>query len=195
MITAPSDIEKALYTQGFFRVAGVDEAGRGPLAGPVVAAAVILPCEIPGVNDSKKLSEKRRAILAERIINEATAYAYGIVPPETIDKINILQATLMAMKMAIENLQPPADYAIIDGNALPNIAIPSRAIIKGDALSHSIAAAAILAKTHRDEIMRALDSQYPHYGFARHKGYGTAHHMAAIRLHGISAVHRRSFCK
>jgi ribonuclease HII len=177
------------------RIAGVDEAGRGPLAGPVVAAAVILDPARPirGLNDSKKLSASRREALAEQIRSNALAVGVGIAAPEVIDRINILQATLMAMQQAIADLQPAAEEAIIDGNQLPRLTIPARTLIGGDGLHPAISAASIIAKTHRDAIMTALDDEYPGYGFARHKGYPTAAHLEALERLGPCPAHRQSF--
>lgn len=176
-------------------VCGVDEAGRGPLAGPVVAAAVLLDPDRPiaGLDDSKKLSEKKRLQLAEEICRTAIAWAVAEASVEEIDRINILQASLLAMCRAVEMLAVPPESALVDGNKCPNLAIPVEAIIKGDGKIASIAAASILAKTTRDAHMRVLHEQYPHYGFDRHMGYPTAAHFAALRVHGASPVHRRSF--
>ena len=182
-------------------VAGIDEAGRGPLAGPVVAAAVILPpgLDIPGVNDSKKLSATKRNALAMEIKQKATAYAYGIVNVNTIEKINILQSTMYAMTIAARGLKPCPSKLLIDGNRLPenlpkHLATRAQAIIQGDQTQLVIAAASILAKVKRDEIMIALHNMYPQYGFAQHKGYGTKTHREAIKAHGLCPHHRESFC-
>jgi len=176
-------------------VCGVDEAGRGPLAGPVVAAAVILDPKRPiaGLDDSKKLSEKKRLQLAEEIRRTAIAWAVAEASVEEIDQINILQASLLAMCRAVEQLSVPPESALVDGNKCPRLAIPVEAIVKGDGKIASIAAASILAKTMRDAKMRALHEHYPHYGFDRHMGYPTAAHFAALRVHGASPVHRRTF--
>lgn len=176
-------------------ICGVDEAGRGPLAGPVVAAAVILDPQQPivGLNDSKKLSPKKRERLAAEIRQKAIAWAIAEASTEEIDTINILQATLLAMRRAIENLQPSADIAEVDGLHGPKVAIPVKAIVDGDANEPHISAASILAKTHRDTLMTALAERYPAYGFARHKGYGTALHLQALQTHGPCPEHRRSF--
>jgi len=176
-------------------VCGIDEAGRGPLAGPVVAAAVILDASapIPGLNDSKKLSEKKRDVLAELIKSQALAWAVAEASVDEIDQLNILQATLLAMRRAVEALQPAADSALVDGNRCPRLNIPVQAVVKGDGSIAPIAAASILAKTHRDRIMLGLHTEFPHYGFDRHMGYPTAAHFAALREHGASPVHRRSF--
>ena len=181
--------------QGYTAVCGVDEAGRGPLAGPVCAAAVILPAGlvIEGVNDSKKLSEKKREELFPVICEKALAYGIGWADEREIDEINILQATYRAMKRAVESLPLTADYALIDGNRMPPLAIPGMTIIKGDALSMSIAAASILAKVSRDRVMVQFSREYPQYGFEQHKGYGTAAHVQALREYGPCPLHRQSF--
>jgi len=177
------------------RQAGVDEAGRGPLAGPVVAAAVILDPDRPidGLADSKVLSPSRRETLADLIRERALAIGIGVAEPELIDRINILQATMTAMRWAIEALDPAAESAIVDGNRVPALAIPARYLIGGDGLEPAISAASIIAKTHRDGIMVELDRQHPAYGFARHKGYGTPAHLAALEQHGPCPAHRQSF--
>lgn len=188
--------ENEALAHGFSSVCGVDEAGRGPLAGPVCAAAVILPAGlvIEGVNDSKKLSEKKREMLFDIICEKAVAYSIVMVSNEVIDQINILQATFMAMTQAVEGLSIPADFAYIDGNAVPpQLGIPAQAVVKGDALSMSIACASILAKVSRDRLMLEYAERYPEYGFAKHKGYGTAAHYAALRECGMTPIHRRSF--
>ena len=176
-------------------VCGIDEAGRGPLAGPVVAAAVILdPARpIPGLNDSKKLSEKKRLVLAEMIRERAIAWAVAEASVEEIDRINILQASLLAMQRAVAGLAVRPISALIDGNRCPQLDIPAEAIIQGDGKIASIAAASILAKTVRDAGMRVLHAQYPQYGFDRHMGYPTAAHFKTLEEHGASPVHRRSF--
>ena len=176
-------------------VCGVDEAGRGPLAGPVVAAAVILDPErpIPGLNDSKKLSEKKRIALAALIRERAIAWAVAEASVAEIDQINILQASLLAMQRAVAALSVKAESALIDGNRCPQLEIPAEAIIQGDGKIASIAAASILAKTVRDAGMLALHAEYPQYGFDRHMGYPTAAHFKALEAHGVSPVHRRSF--
>ncbi|MBS1130352.1 MAG: RNase [Proteobacteria bacterium] len=176
-------------------VCGIDEAGRGPLAGPVVAAAVILDPERPiaGLNDSKKLSEKKRDALAEIIRERALAWAVAEATVEEIDRLNILQATMLAMQRAVAALQVKAESALVDGNRCPKLDIPCEAVVKGDGKIASIAAASILAKTVRDAGMLVLHAQYPQYGFDRHMGYPTAAHFAALEAHGASAVHRRSF--
>ena len=182
-----------IYCSGL--VAGVDEVGRGPLIGDVVTAAVILDPEkrIEGLRDSKKLSEKKRESLASQVREEAIAFAIGRASPLEIDELNILHATMLAMKRAVESLPVAADSALIDGNRLPDLKIPSKFVIKGDDTYACIAAASILAKVERDADMRELDSQYPEYGFAKHKGYPTKAHLEAIQKFGILDAHRRSF--
>ena len=189
------EIEESLYGKGYKFIAGVDEAGRGPLAGPVCAAAVILPegTVIEGINDSKKLSEKKREKLFDIILETAVAYSVEFVEPNVIDDINIRQATSLAMHTAVEKLSMAADFVIIDGNDKISYDIPYEYIVKGDARSQSIAAASILAKVSRDRLMLKLDKKYPEYGFAKHKGYGTKEHMESIRKYGVSEVHRKSF--
>ncbi len=191
------DIEKEALAEGFRLVCGVDEAGRGPLCGPVCAAAVILPvdCEIEGINDSKKLSEKKREQLFDIIKEKAVAYSIQLVDAATIDEINILQATFLAMRRAVESLDPKPDIALIDGNGRPGLAIAEKTVIKGDAKSVSVAAASILAKVTRDRYMLEADKRYPEYFFAKHKGYGTKLHYEAIAEHGICPEHRRTFLK
>jgi ribonuclease HII len=188
--------EERLWSTGCENVAGVDEAGRGPLAGPVVAAAVIFPrgCAVDGVDDSKKLSASKRDALFDEIRVRALAVGVGIVDHEEIDRINILQATFKAMAMALDNLAIRPDHVLVDGNRFAGYDIPFTTIVHGDGLSHAIAAASIIAKVTRDRIMLALDASYPAYGFSRHKGYGTAEHRAAILHHGLCPIHRRSFC-
>jgi ribonuclease HII len=173
--------------------AGVDEVGRGPLAGPVVTAAVILLHPIDGVTDSKKLTPSKRKRLAERIKQEAVCYAYGRVEAHEIDEINIHQATLLAMKRAIEGLSIQPDNVLVDGLYVPQVAMPCQAIVKGDSLIMEIGAASILAKVLRDEEMEAMDQLYPGYGFASHKGYPTAQHRAALMTLGACAIHRQSY--
>ncbi|WP_430434048.1 ribonuclease HII [Methyloversatilis sp.] len=178
------------------KIAGVNEAGRGPLCGPVYAAAVILdPLRpIDGLNDSKKLSEKKREALAPLIRERALAWAVGIATVEEIDRLNILHATMLAMRRAVEGLAVPPDQVLIDGNRVPpGLTVPARAIVGGDASEAAISAASILAKTGRDHEMMALAALYPQYGIAKHKGYPTAEHLAALRIHGPSPIHRRSF--
>lgn len=190
-----SEYENEARKNGFMVIAGLDEAGRGPLAGPVVAGCCVLDPEVMvlGVNDSKKLSEKKRAELFPLIQEKALSYGVGIVDEKVIDQINILEATKLAMKKAIEALSVQPDLLLIDALRLPDLAIRQEDIIKGDAKSVSIAAASILAKETRDRIMREYDSVYPEYGFAKHKGYGTKEHIEAIRKYGPCPIHRRSF--
>ncbi|HBA72916.1 MAG: ribonuclease HII [Geobacteraceae bacterium GWC2_55_20] len=187
--------EKFAHTQGFQRIAGVDEVGRGPLAGPVMAAAVILPpgLQIPGIDDSKKLSPLKREILFDVITSKALAIGTGIVEPEVIDSINILQATRLAMLNAVGQLSPLPDFLLIDGITPINTSIPQKTIKKGDSLSLSIAAASIIAKVTRDRLMVEMDKLYPGYGFAGHKGYGSALHLEAIRRLGPCPIHRLTF--
>ena len=189
------EIENALWEKGYQAVAGIDEAGRGPLAGPVCAAAVILPQHtiIEGINDSKKLSAKKRESLFTEIQKAAVAYAVEFVYPDVIDAINIRQATHLAMERAVAALSVAPDFLIIDGNDRIPFSVPGEYIIKGDAKSQTIAAASILAKVTRDRYMIELDAQYPVYQFAKHKGYGTKAHMQAIQTYGVSPVHRKSF--
>ena len=190
--------ENQAGSEGFLTVCGVDEAGRGPLAGPVFAAAVVLRQGqiIEGANDSKKLSAKKREALFDVIVREAADYCVASVDEATIDEINILQATYLAMSKAVAGLKNPPDLCLIDGNRVPpQIEAPCRAIVKGDALSMSIACASILAKVSRDHFMLELDRRYPQYQFARHKGYGTELHIEMLRQYGASPVHRRSFLK
>lgn len=189
--------EKQAASRGCRAVCGIDEAGRGPLAGPVCAAAVILPpgCEIPGLDDSKKLTEKKRELLFPLITQKALAYGIGWASVEEIDQINILQATFLAMARAVEALQTPPDWAMVDGNRMPPLPVPGETIVKGDGKSASIAAASILAKVSRDRVLRQMDGQYPQYGFAKHKGYGTKAHYEAIKAYGVLPVHRKSFLK
>ncbi len=192
------DYERTLWNQGLRLIAGVDEVGRGPLAGPVVAAAVILPprCRfawLGDVRDSKLLLAPKREKLAERIRERALAVGVGIVPPDRIDAIGIAPAGRLAMAEALSSLTPVPQYALIDAFTLPEIDIPHQGIIDGDALSLSIAAASIVAKVHRDHIMGMYDALYPEYGFAHHKGYSTSEHLAALSRHGPCRIHRRSF--
>ncbi|MCD7860238.1 MAG: ribonuclease HII [Firmicutes bacterium] len=191
------DYEAALYSEGVEQICGVDEAGRGPLAGPVCAGAVILPpyLEIPGLNDSKKLSDRRRRELFPVICSSAIAYGIGWASSEEIDEINILQATFLAMKRAVEQLGGRADYILLDGNRETDFGIPVKTIVKGDSLSANIAAASILAKVSRDEYMEKMARQYPGYGFEIHKGYGTRTHYAALETLGACPIHRQSFLK
>ena len=189
--------ENEAKAEGFQIVCGIDEAGRGPLAGPVCAAAVILPegCVIEGVNDSKKLTEKKREALFDVIKEKALAYSIAVADEKEIDEINILQATYLAMKTAVEGLDVPADYALIDGNRMPPISIDGETVVKGDAKSMSIAAASILAKVSRDRFMLEIDKKYPQYQFSKHKGYGTTLHYEMLSEHGVSDCHRLSFLK
>ena len=191
------EIEDALYEQGIRNICGVDEAGRGPLAGPVCAAAVILPehLELPGLNDSKKLTDKKRRELYPIIKEQAIAYGIGFASEEEIDEINILQATFLAMQRAIDQLEGKAEFALIDGNREKDFGIPVMTVVKGDSRSASIAAASVLAKVARDDVMLAMAEEYPEYGFEIHKGYGTKAHYAALAEHGASPVHRQSFLK
>ena len=185
-------------SKGYKLVCGVDEAGRGPLAGPVCAAAVILPdnCEIEGLNDSKKISEKKREALFDIIKEKAIAYSIAYGSLEEIEEYNILEATYLAMNRAIEGLNTKADFALIDGNRVPKgIKIPCETVVKGDSKSCSIAAASILAKVTRDRLMLEYDKKYPQYLFAQHKGYGTKAHYEAIKQHGVCEIHRLSFLK
>ncbi len=194
-MTGLSRRERALVASGVARFAGVDEAGRGPLAGPVVAAAVMFApsIRIEGVHDSKQLTANERAELAERIRASAESWAIGVAEPEEIDRVNILQASIIAMHRAIEALQPRPELLLVDGNQFHHPALPFETIVRGDATCFSIAAASILAKEHRDCIMTQLAVVYPQYDFASNKGYPTPGHIEAIRLHGTSPVHRRSF--
>ncbi len=187
--------EKMYINEGYKFVCGVDEAGRGPLAGDVYAAAVILPVGliIEGVNDSKKLSEKKREYLFDVIKEKALCYNIAHVSAAEIDKLNILKATLLAMKRAVDGLSLKADFAMIDGNQVPNLDIPCKVIIKGDALSHSIAAASILAKVTRDRVMKEEALKYPNYFFEKHKGYGTKLHIEMIKKYGPCRIHRKTF--
>lgn len=190
-------IEQDLRSQGFSAICGVDEAGRGPLCGPVVAAACILPeGYIPtGLNDSKKLSPKKRDLLFDEIREHAIAYAVAEASVEEIDSMNILEADLLAMRRAIDALSVKADFALIDGNIARDFQLPAKAVIGGDAISPSIAAASILAKVTRDRQCLELDKEYPQYGIAKHKGYGTKAHMDALRQYGPSPIHRKTFLR
>ena len=191
--------EREFFKKGYRLVAGVDEVGRGPLAGPVVAAAVILPLDeekrILGINDSKKLSAKKREALAEQIKEAAVAYAIQEVSHEVIDEINILQATRLAMKGAIEQLSPAPDFVLTDGNMTLDIVTGQESIVKGDAKVASIGAASILAKVYRDALMAEYAKKFPWYGFERNAGYGTKEHVDAIREKGICTIHRKTFVK
>lgn len=189
--------EDLYIEKGYTRIAGIDEAGRGPLAGPVIAAAVILDRKkvIFGIKDSKKLSEKKREYLYTEIINNALSVGVGIVDESTIDSINIRNATHLAMKKAIESLSLKPDYLLIDAETLSGVDIPQSSIIKGDSLSISIAAASIIAKVERDKLISSYENIYPGYGFAKHKGYGTKQHFESIRKYGLLPIHRKSFTK
>ena len=197
-LTKLKEIEKDLYGKGFQKICGIDEAGRGPLAGPVVVAGVIMPKDsmIEGVNDSKKVSEKKREKLYDLILEEAISYSVSIIDKDVIDEINILNATKQGVTEVVEGLQVKPDLILVD--ALTHIntkGIPYDSIIKGDAKCYNIAAASIIAKVTRDRIMRQWDEIYPQYGFVAHKGYGTAKHIQAIKEYGLTPIHRRSFTK
>ena len=197
---APIDLwayEREAFDAGIRLICGVDEAGRGPLAGPVCAAAVILPpgLEIPGLNDSKKLTDKKRRELYDIMIEQAVSYGIAFASEQEIDEINILQATFLAMERAMQKLSPQPELALIDGNRTKDFGLPVRTIVKGDSLSASIAAASILAKVTRDRLMEEYDAQYPQYGFAVHKGYGTKRHYETLREFGPSPIHRKTFLK
>ncbi|MBQ8379408.1 MAG: ribonuclease HII [Clostridia bacterium] len=190
------EIEESLYEKGYKLVCGVDEAGRGPLCGPVVAAAVILkPGQmIDGVNDSKKISEKKREKLYEDIMANALAVGVGMSDVDVIEDVNILNATKLAMKQAISNLKIQPEYVLIDGNQMIDITMDAETVVSGDAKSESIAAASIIAKVTRDRMLLEWDKEYPEYGFAKHKGYGTKAHIEAIGKYGLTPLHRKSFC-
>ncbi len=191
------EFEKKHYDEGYTAVCGCDEAGRGPLCGPVVAAAVILPLdiEIDGLDDSKKLTEKKREALYDIIIEKAIAYGIAECTAEEIDEYNILNASMIAMNRAVNMLSVTADFALIDGNCSRGFNIPTETVVKGDSKSYSIAAASILAKVTRDRGCIELDKQYPMYGIAKHKGYPTKDHMNAVREHGVAPIYRRTFLK
>ena len=191
------EIEDSFFAEGVQLICGVDEAGRGPLAGPVCAAAVILPphIEIPGLNDSKKLSDKRRRELMPVIKEKSLAWGVGFASHQEIDDINILQATFLAMERAIANLNVKPDLALIDGNREKDFGIPVKTVVKGDSRSASIAAASVIAKVTRDDLMLKEAEKYPAYGFEIHKGYGTKAHYEALRLYGPSPIHRMTFLK
>lgn len=191
------EIEQQHYIQGYNMICGVDEAGRGPLAGPVCAAAVILPpnIDIPGLDDSKKMSDKRRRELFPVIKEKAVAYGIAMIDHDKIDEINILQATLLAMEQAIAQLSIKPDLALIDGNREKDFGVQAKTVVHGDSLSASIAAASVLAKVTRDDYMLEMATKYPEYGFDVHKGYGTKAHYAALREFGPSAIHRMTFLK
>lgn len=189
------DYEKECIKQGYKTIAGIDEAGRGALAGPVIAAAVILPidCHIEGLKDSKQLTSRQRSLLVEEIQGVAISVGIGSADNHEIERINILQATLQAMRNAVKQLIHPPDYILVDGIQMPKTDMPGQAIPKGDSLSVSIAAASVVAKTTRDRLMIEFDTTYPNYGFSKHKGYPTVTHRQAIVQHGISEIHRKSF--
>ena len=191
------EFEKQKRAEGYELICGVDEAGRGPLAGPVFAEAVILPSdyEIEGINDSKKLTPQKREKLFDEIVEHAVAYSIQSCDQETIDEINILQATMLAMKTAVESLSIVPDIVFVDGNRLPKWEIPSESVVKGDATSASIAAASILAKVSRDRFMMEMDEKYPEYDFAKHKGYPTKLHYEKLREYGPCEIHRKTFLK
>ena len=191
------EIENGCFAEGYNILCGVDEAGRGPLAGPVCAAAVILPpnAEIPGLNDSKKLTDKKRRELMPVIKEMAIGYGIAFADEKEIDEINILQATYLAMKRAIDMLPVKPDLALVDGNRAGDFGLPVKTVVKGDSLSASIAAASILAKVTRDDLMLSLAEKYPQYGFEIHKGYGTKAHYAALTEHGPCEIHRMTFLK
>lgn len=190
-------LEVEISARGYTHICGVDEAGRGPLCGPVVAAACILPMGfvLEGLNDSKKLSAKRRDALFDLICENAVAYSIAEASVEEIDRLNILEADLLAMRRAVASLPVPADFILIDGNIARDFSLPARAVIHGDAISPSIAAASILAKVTRDRKCLELDAMYPQYGIAKHKGYGTKEHMEALRQYGPSPIHRKQFIR
>ena len=194
-LMAMNAFELTCQQNGYRQIAGIDEAGRGALAGPVIAAAVILPinCTLDGLNDSKQLSPKQRERLYDEIHRVAVSIAVGSMDNQVIDRLNILNATLLAMQQAVKKLNPQPDYILVDGIHLPQVDIPSKAIPKGDTLSYSIAAASIIAKTTRDRRMCALDHTYPNYGFLKHKGYPTSRHRQAIARFGASDIHRHTF--
>lgn len=191
------EIEDENYAEGFHVICGVDEAGRGPLAGPVCAAAVILPphTRIPGLNDSKKLTDKKRRELFPVICEQALAYGIGMATEQEIDEINILQATFLAMQRALDGLQVRPDLALIDGNRQKDFGLPVKTVVKGDSLSANIAAASVLAKVTRDDLMIRQAEQFPEYGFEIHKGYGTKAHYAALEQYGPSPIHRMTFLR
>jgi len=191
------EYEEKHYNEGYTAICGCDEAGRGPLCGPVVAAAVILPrgLTIEGLDDSKKLTEKKREALFEVIKEKALAYCIAEASPEEIDEINILNASMLAMRRAVAGLSVEADFALIDGNCSRGFEIPTETVVKGDSKSYSIAAASVLAKVTRDRGCIELDRLYPEYGIAKHKGYPTKDHMDAVRKHGVAPIYRKSFLK
>lgn len=187
--------ERSALGAGFTCIAGLDEAGRGPLAGPVVAAAVVLPhgLLIPGLTDSKQVPEQERERLFAAIQAQAVCFGVGIADEQTIDEVNILQATIIAMERALQALDPHPDYLLLDAISLPRVPLPQKPLIKGDCRSHSIAAASILAKVTRDRMMVELHEKYPHYHFQKHKGYGTKEHLSLLREHGPCDAHRKTF--
>jgi ribonuclease HII len=197
MLSSPLPIDQQLRESGYSLIAGVDEAGRGPLAGPVFAAAIILPPSngLPDTMDSKKLSPTRREALYDQIISVAVAWHVSSIENQIIDRINILQATLKAMVEAVRNLSDTPEMILVDGSHTPFVDSHSRALKKGDGISQSIGAASVLAKVLRDRAMAQYHEEYPQYGFARHKGYGTREHLDAIALHGPCPIHRRSFAR
>lgn len=190
-------IERGLRENGYNFIAGVDEAGRGPLAGPVYAAAVILPsgCIIEGLNDSKKLSEKKREKLYDIIIDKAVSYSVQSVCEAVIDEVNILNAVFIAMNKAVQSLNPPPDYVLVDGNRIKDMKFPCETVVKGDSKSINIAAASILAKVSRDRYIKEISDKYPEYNFAKHKGYGTKEHIEVLKKLGPCEIHRKSFLK
>ncbi len=192
-LTTLLSIEATVWAQGFARIAGVDEAGRGPLAGPLVAAAVVLTAPVPGLNDSKRLTASQRETLCSQIMADGHDVGIAIKSAETIDRYGIQQANMSAMLEAVAALRTPPDYVLVDGYALTGLEQPALRVVKGDARSLSIAAASIVAKETRDRMLFQLDMQYPAYGFARHKGYGTREHLDALGTHGPCPEHRRSF--
>ena len=195
MDTNPEQFEKEARKQGYSKIAGIDEAGRGPLAGPVLAAAVILPREfhLPHLDDSKRLSHKRREQLFDAIYEQAVSIGIGIVDPAEIDRINILQASLVSMRMAVDNLRPAPDYLLVDGTFPIRSPVPQQVIKHGDSRSASIAAASVIAKVTRDRLMGLYDDEFPEFGFLKNKGYGTEKHRAAIRAFGHCSIHRKTF--
>ena len=199
-LTKLKEIEEEIYNQNenIKYICGIDEAGRGPLAGPVVVASVIMPrdSKIEGINDSKKVSEKKREMLFDKIIEEAISYGIGIIDPKEIDEINILEATKKGLTTSLKELKTKPDVIVVDAlKGIDTLGIPYKSLIKGDAICYSISAASILAKVTRDRIMRQWDEIYPMYGFEKHKGYGTKAHTEAIKQYGLCPIHRRSFTK
>lgn len=197
-LTKLKQIEDSVYNEGFNYICGIDEAGRGPLAGPVVVASVIMPKDsmIEGINDSKKISEAKREKLYDLIIDEAISYGVGIISQEKIDEVNILNATKNGLTKSLEELKQKPDIILVDAlRDINTLGVPYRSVIKGDAKIYSIACASIIAKVTRDRIMREWDEIYPQYGFSSHKGYGTAKHIVAIKEYGLCPLHRRSFTR